>query len=75
MAVGISSTESSPLVAHEMATAGAGAAPLTVPDDGLYELVDGRIVEKNVGAQQVEIAFDLAHAIASFAKPAHWDGR
>lgn len=66
MAIGISPVESSTLVAQNGPT---GAADLVVPDDGLFELVDGKIVEKIVGTQQVEIAFDMAHSIAMFAKP------
>ena len=40
-----------------------------VPDDGLYELVEGKLVEKQVGAQQVEIANILGEWIGSFARP------
>jgi Uma2 family endonuclease len=70
MAVGISSAEPLSLVTQNGPTTGPTPDELVVPDDGLYELVDGKLVEKNVGAQQVEIAFILAYALASFAKPA-----
>jgi Uma2 family endonuclease len=69
MAVGLSPVEASAIVAGNVPTTGATSAPLYAPDDGLFELVDGKIVEKTVGAQQAEIATDLSHAIASFAKP------
>ena len=69
MAVGISSAESSPLVPQDGPTAMADPVEVVVPDDGLFEVVDGKLVEKDVGTQQVEIAFDMAYAIAMFAKP------
>lgn len=46
-----------------------GSTLPTVPDDGLYELVDGELVEKDVGAREIEIACDVAYALSSFARP------
>jgi Uma2 family endonuclease len=44
-------------------------APLCVPDDVLYEVVDGKIVErKDMGVEQAEIASILAQALGWFAK-------
>jgi Uma2 family endonuclease len=65
MSIGTSLPESSAIAAPN----GPIAADLVVPDDGLFEVVDGQIVEKTVGARQVEIAFLLAHSLESFAKP------
>jgi Uma2 family endonuclease len=69
MAVGIGTPEMFTEVTQNGLPSEIKAAPVCVPDDGLYELVDGEIREKNVGAQQIEIAFILAYALASFAKP------
>jgi Uma2 family endonuclease len=68
MAVGISSVESPPRVMQNDLSTGAGSAPLCVPDDGLYELVDGKIVEKIVGAQQAEIAGLVTQIMGPFAR-------
>lgn len=69
MAVGISTPESPTLLDQDGLPAGTATGPLFVPDDGLYELVDGKLVEKKVGAQQVEIANTLAFTITSFVRP------
>ena len=42
--------------------------PFTVPDDILYEVVDGKIVEKEMGARQAEIAGILAQYLGTFAR-------
>jgi Uma2 family endonuclease len=68
MAVGISPAESAAMVAENGPAMGSEAAVLSVPDDGLYELVDGRIVEKDVGAQQAEIASLLDQTIGPFVR-------
>ncbi len=39
-----------------------------VPDDILYEVVDGKIVEKEMGARQAEIAGILAQYLGTFAR-------
>jgi Uma2 family endonuclease len=41
---------------------------LQIPDDVLYEVVDGKIVEKVVGASQVEIASLLMEFLAPFVR-------
>jgi Uma2 family endonuclease len=48
----------------------APSSPLTlpVPDDFLYEVVDGKIVEKNVGATEVVIASILDQHLGMFAR-------
>src|SRR5689334_10528703 len=74
MAVGISSVESASQVMQNELSTGAGSARLCVPDDGLYELVDGKIVEKIVGAQQAEIASILDQTMGPFSR-AHRLGR
>jgi Uma2 family endonuclease len=42
--------------------------PFTVPDDILYEVVDGKIVEKEMGARQAEIAGILVQYLGTFAR-------
>ena len=41
---------------------------LPVPDDILYEVVDGKIVEKNVGATEIVIAYILNQHLGMFAR-------
>lgn len=65
MAVGMSSLETSPIAVPD----GPAAVEVAVPDDVLYEVVDGQIVEKNVGAREIEIASMLDQALGMFAKP------
>jgi Uma2 family endonuclease len=69
MAVGTRSLESPVIAVPNDATALSTTAELDVTDDVLYEVVDGQIVEKTLGAREIEIASILAHALASFAKP------
>jgi Uma2 family endonuclease len=69
MAVGASSVESPVITDQNGPTAVSTAAEVAVPDDVLYEVVDGQVVEKTVGAKQVAIAFMLAYALELFAKP------
>lgn len=47
---------------------------LTLPDDRAYELVDGRLVEKNMGTRASWVAFQLGYRLQhSFdRKPAGW---
>ncbi len=47
---------------------------MTVPDDPLYELVDGKIVEKEIGAREAEIAGILDQYLGMFART-HGFGR
>jgi Uma2 family endonuclease len=49
-------------------------APMTIPDDMLYEVVDGKLVEKIVGASEIEIATLLVGFLAPFVR-AHRLGR
>jgi Uma2 family endonuclease len=44
------------------------ALPITIPDDTLYEVVDGKIVEKEMGAIQAEIAGILHLQLGIFVK-------
>ncbi len=69
MAVGTSSLESLMIAVEDGLSAPITAAEVALPDDILYEVVEGQIVEKTVGVRQVAIAFALAHALESFAKP------
>jgi Uma2 family endonuclease len=48
---------------------GPTGAQVAVPDDRLYEVIGGQMVEKTVGAQQVGIAFRLAYRLEAFAEP------
>jgi Uma2 family endonuclease len=48
---------------------GPSVAQVDVPDGVLYEVVDGQVVEKTVGAKQASIAFRLAYRLESFAEP------
>jgi Uma2 family endonuclease len=47
-------------------------APLTfpgeLPDDGLYEVVDGQVVAKTMGARELEIANLLGQSLGVFAR-------
>jgi Uma2 family endonuclease len=61
--------ESPVTAAQNGPTTAPSRAALLAPDDVLYEVVDGKVVEKIVGAQQVEIAFILARELDWFAKP------
>jgi Uma2 family endonuclease len=61
--------ESTLIPVEDGPTAAPRRVPLAVPDDVLYEVVNGNPTEKVVGAQQIEIACILAQALASFAKP------
>jgi hypothetical protein len=54
---------------------GTESRPLTVPDDGLYELLDGKLMEKNVGSQQIEIAFGWLTPSLLLRNPVAWDAR
>jgi Uma2 family endonuclease len=68
MAVGISLSESvSPVTQNDVATR-AESAPLSMPGDRLYEVVDGRIVEKNVGARETEIAGNFDQLLGAFVR-------
>jgi Uma2 family endonuclease len=42
--------------------------PGEIPDDGLYEVVEGQVVEKEMGARELEIASMLGHLLGGFAR-------
>ncbi len=42
--------------------------PVRIPDDMLYEVVDGKVVEKEMGASEVEIAGILGQYLGVFAR-------
>jgi Uma2 family endonuclease len=68
MAVGIVAAESSSPTTQNGPTVGTTEVPLVVPDDGLFELVGGKFVEKEVGAQQAEIASLLDQIMGGFVR-------
>ena len=45
------------------------AYPRPIPDDMLYEVVDGQIVEKNMGSREIEIAAILVVISCSLPGP------
>jgi len=55
------------VVAANGPNAPVGALPMMIPDDMLYEVVDGKIVEKEMGARDVEIAGILFRNLGVFA--------
>jgi Uma2 family endonuclease len=60
--------ESTSTVRENGPTAPSSQHTLSVPDDILYEVVDGKIVEKIMGATEVEIANILNDFLRAFAK-------
>ncbi len=68
MAVGIIAAEPSSPTTQNGPTVGTTEDPLVVPDEGLFELVDGKLVEKEVGAQQAEIAGILDQSMGAFVR-------
>jgi Uma2 family endonuclease len=63
-----SSVESAPVVPDNATFAPAAAVSLTIPDDMLYEVVEGELVEKIVGASEIEIATLLIEYLAPFVR-------
>jgi Uma2 family endonuclease len=61
------SVESPPKVPRNGSSESVDAFPITVPDDMLYEVVDGKIVEKLVGAYEGDIAGILYRFLWVFA--------
>ena len=49
------SVESTPVITKNGPLASSFPEPSTIPDEMLYEVVDGEIVEKTVGVYEVEI--------------------
>ena len=48
--------ESAPVATDNGMLAPETSVPMTIPDDMLYEVVEGKLVEKTVGARDIEIA-------------------
>ena len=64
----VSSVESSPIVPENGTSESQSSILVSVPDDMLYEVVDGKIVEKIVGVHEAEIATLLIEFLAPFAR-------
>jgi Uma2 family endonuclease len=62
------SVESAPVVSDNGTLAPAASVPMTIPDDMLYEVVEGKLVEKTVGARDIEIAGILGQYLGMFAR-------
>ena len=60
--------ESAPVVTDNGTLAPATSVPMTIPDDVLYEVVEGKVVEKIVGASEIEIATLLIEFLAPFVR-------
>ncbi len=60
--------ESAPVVTDSGTLAPATSVPTTIPDDMLYEVVEGKVVEKIVGASEIEIATLLIEFLAPFVR-------
>ena len=56
-------------MATDVALSPAEAEPRAAEPDGLYEIVDGRVVEKVMGAHEVELANWLHDLFTEFAMP------
>jgi Uma2 family endonuclease len=67
VALAVGSVESSSIVPRIGSSESMDAFPITVPDDMLYEVVDGKIVEKLVGAYEGDIAGILYQFLGMFA--------
>jgi Uma2 family endonuclease len=63
-----SSVGSGPVVADNGTFAPTTAVPMVIPDDMLYEVVDGKLLEKIVGAREIEIAGILDQYLGMFAR-------
>jgi Uma2 family endonuclease len=70
----VSSVESSPMVPENGTSESQSSILVSVPDDMLYEVVDGKIVEKIVGVYEADIATLLIRFLAPFVA-AHRLGR
>src|SRR3954471_21033560 len=56
-------------MATDIALSPVEAEPRAAEPDGLYEVVDGRVVEKVMGAYEVDIANLLDDLLTEFARP------
>jgi Uma2 family endonuclease len=70
----VSSMESSPIVPENGTSESQSSILVSVPDDMLYEVVDGKIVEKILGVFEADIATLLIRFLAPFVA-AHRLGR
>ena len=70
----VSSVESAPIVPENGTSELASSFPVSLPEDMLYEVVDGKIVEKIVGVYEADIATLLIRFLAPFVA-AHRLGR
>jgi Uma2 family endonuclease len=62
------SVESPPIVTESRSNGSPSSLPITVDDDILYEVVDGKIVEKEMGSREFEIAGILDQYLGMFAR-------
>jgi Uma2 family endonuclease len=62
------SVESAAFAAANGTSTPATAVPMTIPDHMLYEVVGGKLVEKIVGAREIEIAALLIEFLAPFVR-------
>ena len=62
------SVELTPVITKNGPLASSFPDPTTIPDEMLYEVVDGEIVEKTVGVYEVEIANILTQFLGNFAR-------
>ena len=60
--------ESAPVATDNGMLAPETSVPMTIPDDMLYEVVEGKLVEKTVGARDIEIAGILGQYLGMFAR-------
>ena len=60
--------EAAPVVAGNGTNASRAFDPITIPDDVLYEVVDGKIVEKEIGSRELEIAGLLFETLDVFVQ-------
>jgi Uma2 family endonuclease len=65
----MSSAPTPPLETTSMTGSTEGSEPfVTALEDGLYEILDGRVVEKEMGAREIEIATILGNHLFNFAR-------
>jgi Uma2 family endonuclease len=67
-AITAQSVELTPVITKNGPLASSFPDPTTISDEMLYEVVDGRIVEKTVGVYEVEIANILTQFLGNFAR-------
>ena len=67
-AITAQSVELTPVITKNGPLASSFPDPTTISDEMLYEVVDGRIVQKTVGVYEVEIANILTQFLGNFAR-------